>query len=191
MFGLRKKIIARDANRRQEGVSDTEVDSAPRGHNLEAEYEALITSQCVRWGILENSITVEVRRLGRTNSGLDIYGGMMRLTRWQRDSALRVLLGLPLLEAKIRKMVRSLWLGEVSHFGGLWLHASEQLQATEAMTELRQLILQLTHDPSPAGDSGATDEPFSSVLGNLGTSGGQATSSVPFNGEAGSDEPQR
>ena len=183
MFGLRK-IIAREA-KRKDTVSDTEVDSAPRGHNLEAEYEALIVTQCVRWGILENSITVEVRRLGRTNSGLDIYGGMMRLTRWQRDSALRVLLGLPLLEAKIRKMVRSLWLGEVSHFGGLWLHASEQLQATEAMTELRQLILQLTHDPSPSGVE--ADEPFSSVLGNLGPSGGQ-TSSMPFNGEPGSDD---
>ena len=103
-----------------------------------------------------------------TNSGLDIYGGMMRLTRWQRDSALRVLLGLPLLEAKIRKMVRSLWLGEVSHFGGLWLHASEQLTSTEAMTELRLLILQLTHDPEPAGGSTA-DEPFASVLGSLGS----------------------
>ena len=184
MFGLRK-IIARDA-KRQEGASDTEVDSAPRGHNLEAEYETLIVTQCVRWGILENSITVEVRRLGRTNSGLDIYGGMMRLTRWERDSALRVLLGLPLLEAKIRKMVRGLWLCEVSHFGGLWLHASEQLQATEAMTELRQLILQLTHDPAPTGAE--ADEPFSSVLGSLGPSGSQATSSVPFSGEPGSDD---
>ncbi|MCG2593093.1 hypothetical protein LZ009_09900 [Ramlibacter sp. XY19] len=165
MFGFRK-IMARDARQRREGESDTEVDSAPRGHNLEAEYEALITTQCVRWGIDEKSITLEVRRLGRTNSGLDIYGCMMRLTRWQRDSALRVLLGLPLLEAKIRKMVRSLWLGEVSHFGGLWLHASEQLTSTEAMAELRLLILQLTHDPEPAG--GVPSEPFSSVLGTLG-----------------------
>lgn len=182
MFGLRK-IIAREGRQRQEGARDTEVDSAPRGHNLEAEYEALIITQCVRWGIDETIITLEVRRLGRTNSGLDIYGGMMRLTRWQRDSALRVLLGLPLLEAKIRKMVRSLWLGEVSHFGGLWLHASEQLTTTEAMTELRQLILQLTHDPEPAGGETPVSEPFASVLGNLGPAGTQATSSVPFNNE--------
>src|SRR3954469_2395279 len=97
MFGLRK-IIAREGRQRREGASDTQVDSAPRGHNLEAEYETLIITQCVRWGIDETCITLEVRRLGRTNSGLDIYGGMMRLTRWQRDSALRVLLGLPLLE---------------------------------------------------------------------------------------------
>lgn len=185
MFGLRK-IMSRDARKQREGASDTEVDSAPRGHNLEAEYETLIVAQCVRWGILQNSITIEVRRLGRTNSGLDIYGGMMRLTGWQRDSALRVLLGLPLLESKIRKMVRSLWLGEVSHFGGLWLHASEQLQATEAMTELRQLILQLTQDPAGPGSEPAGEEPFSSVLGNLAPSG-EATSSAPFNG----DEPRR
>jgi hypothetical protein len=183
MFGLRK-IIARDGRQRQEGASDTETDSAPRGHNLEAEYETLIITQCVRWGIDETCITLEVRRLGRTNSGLDIYGGMMRLTRWQRDSALRVLLGLPLLEAKIRKMVRSLWLCEVSHFGGLWLHASEQLTSTEAMTELRHLILQLTHDPEPASRE---SEPFASVLGSLDPVGGQATSSMPFKAE----EPQR
>jgi hypothetical protein len=167
MFGLRK-IMARHKRQRREGDRDTELDSAPRGHNLEAEYETLIVSQCTRWGIDATGITVEVRRLGRTNGGLDIYGGMMRLTHWQRDSALRVLLGLPLLEARIRKMVRSVWFGEVSHFGGLWLHASEQLTSTEAMAELRQLILQLTHDPEPAG--GVPSEPFSSVLGTLGSS---------------------
>ncbi|WP_299763825.1 hypothetical protein [Ramlibacter sp.] len=138
--------------------------SMPSGRGLEAEYEGLIASQCHSWGIADDVVTIEVRQIGRAPDGRDVYLGMVRLAQWERDSALRLLLGLPLLEAKIRKMVRALWLGEVSHFGGLWLHASEQLNATPAMRELRELLMQLTPPTMPRpGDDGGADEPVSGI----------------------------
>jgi len=179
MFGLRK-LMGRDAPVTQQPEDDqnTQVDSAlPHGANLEAEYETLIMAQCTRWGISESSITVEVRNAGRGPNGRDVYLAMIRLAKWERDSALRILLGLPLLEAKVRKLLRTLWLMEVSHFGGLWLHASEQLANTDAMEELRKLMVTLTPSSAPAG--GAEGDAFASVLGHLPPAAG-ATSHAPL-----------
>ena len=183
MFDLRK-LIARDASRsREDDQQNTQVDSVlPRGASLEAEYEALILAQCSRWGIAESSITIEVRNAGRGPQGRDVYLGMIRIARWERESSLRVLLGLPLLEAKVRKMLRTLWLSEVSHFGGLWLHASEQLANTDAFPELRKLMVQLTPATAPASGNDNSDDAFASVLGHLPASGtpAGATSVAPL-----------
>lgn len=166
MFDLRKLFVRDEAHRENDG-QDTGVGATlPAGQGLEAEYEDLISTQCRRWGISDSSVTIEVRQIGRAPDGLDVYLGMVRLAQWERTSALRLLLGLPLLETKIRKMVRTLWLGEVSHFGGLWLHASEQLHATTAMSELRELMIQLTPSSPPRhGEESASgqDEPISSL----------------------------
>ena len=160
MFDL-SRLFARDARRRGDHP-DTDADSAlPRGAGLEDEYESLISAQCLRWGISGSSITIEVRQIGRGPDGRDVYFGLLRLARWERDSALRILL--PLLEAKIRKVVRSMWLVEVSHFGGLWLHASEQLYATDAASELRRLMVQLA--PLPLATDSSLEEPFSASQG--------------------------
>jgi hypothetical protein len=152
MFDLRK-LFLREARARARQPQDPDSDYHPsdrRGEGLEVEYQSLIATQFRRWGISNNCVTIEVRQIGRAPDGYDVFVGMVRLTQWDRPSGLRVLLGLPLLEAKVRKMVRATWLADFSHFGGLWLHASEQLHGTAAMGDLRELMLQLV-PPSPAG----------------------------------------
>lgn len=170
MFDLRK-LFARDGRRRDDDDDrETEVHAPlPGGDGLEADYQDLIASQCRRWGIADGVVTVEVRQVGRAADGLDVYLGMVRLAQWERDSALRVLLGLPLLETKIRRMVRTLWIGEISHFGGLWLHASEQLHATGAMRELRELLIELTPPslPRAGAEAGAEDSGLASLVASL------------------------
>lgn len=165
MFDLRKLFVREGRRPENDGQETGAHASMPAGQGLEAEYEELIAIQCRRWGISDTAVTVEVRQIGQAPDGLDVYLGMLRLAQWERNSALRLLLGLPLLETKVRKTVRTLWLGEVSHFGGLWLHASEQLHATSAMRELRELMIQLTPTapPRPGEESPGHDESFSSL----------------------------
>jgi hypothetical protein len=129
----------------------TSRDGDPTG-GLDVEYQQLVTAQLARSGISLNCATVEVRRLGRSPDGFDVFVGMVRLHRWERRSALRLLVGLPLLEKRVRRVVRSSWLADYSHFGGLWLHASEQLEKTTGPRELRQLLMALTAS-SPADDA--------------------------------------
>ena len=86
---------------------------------------------------------------------------MVRIFAWERRPALRLLLGLPLLERKIRKTIRAHWVAEVSHFGGVWLHASERLAETGAASDLRPLLATLTHARTSAGADlhGSTSRP--------------------------------
>lgn len=183
MFDLRK-LFVRDAGRRGDDQGrDTEVNpssAGQTGQGLEAEYEGLISTQFRRWGITEPAVTVDVRPLGKAPDGLDVYVGMVRLAHWERTPALRLLLGLPMLETKIRKTVRSLWIGEVSHFGGLWLHASEQLHASAAPGELRELMMQLTPpgSVSPGGGGHEVGEDTFSLPGGGSAQSAQAAPST-------------
>jgi hypothetical protein len=149
MFDLRKRFV-REARAQRGDRLDPDSDYHPsdrQGEGLEIEYQSLIATQFRRWGISNTCVTVEVRRFGQAPDGFDVLVGMVRLASWERTSALRLLLGLPLLEAKVRKAVRGTWLADFSHFGGLWLHASERLHASGASAELRELLLQLASDP--------------------------------------------
>ena len=150
MFDLRKFFVRTSAHLTKRDV-DPDSDyhpSSKSGDGLEVEYQRLIANQFRRWGISPACATIEVRRLGQAPDGFDVLVGMVRLTRWDRISVLRVLLGLPLLEAKVRKSVRATWLADFSHFAGLWVHASEQMQPGG---ELRDLLNRLAPFSTTAG----------------------------------------
>jgi hypothetical protein len=155
MFDLRKFFVrtaAQSASRAADPDSDYHPPGQP-GDGLEVEYQRLIANQFRRWGIPPNCATIEVRRLGQAPDGFDVLVGMVRLTEWERTASLRVLLGLPLLETKIRKTVRATWLADFSHFAGLWVHAAEQMRPGR---ELHDLLAQLA--PFPATPSGQQAE---------------------------------
>lgn len=149
MFDLRK-LFAKDASPPDRPVADT---GPPLGHapgdGLEVEYERLIQAQFGRLGISGACTTIEVRRIGHGPHGFDVLVALVRLHRWERTSALKLLLGLPLIESRVRKLVRSTWLADYSHFGGLWLHASEHLHEDPGAEELRELLASLV----PPGDA--------------------------------------
>lgn len=195
MFDLRK-LFVREA--RSAPPHDPDSDYHPsgrRGEGLEVEYQSLIATQFQRWGIATSSVTIEVRQLGRAPDGYDVFVGMVRLASWERTSALRLLLGLPLLEAKVRKVVRGTWLADYSHFGGLWLHASEGLANGPARPELRELMLQLT-PPSPvnaatyaaAGEAAGSSLPPAASSGLAVTPGSGPAPLVAVSG-TGNDSP--
>jgi len=149
MFDIRQ-LFARATRARGavfEGARDPTA-PAPR-EGLEIECQDLITAHLCRLGICDTCATVDVRRLGKGPHGFDAMVGMVRLYRWERTSALRLLVGLPLIEAEVRTLVRGTWLADYSHFGGLSLHASEQLHEHPGMEELRELLLAFT-PPAPA-----------------------------------------
>ena len=173
-----KKFFARHTRAATAAEPDPDSNYHPSdisSEGLEVEYQKLIASQFRRWGISPACTTIEVRKLGRAPDGFDVFVGMVRMTGWERLSGLRLLLGLPLLEAKVLKTVRGTWLADFSHFGGLWLHAAEHTQPTQ---DLRNLIIQLA--PLPAAPTGACPAHDASAW---------PSSSVPAASQAGADEP--
>jgi len=144
LFARRERFLG------DERTDFRQLENAPDPQDaLQSEYERLITSVVRRWGVPESCASVEMVRLGEGPDGRQAYFAVVRIFAWDRRPALRLLLGLPLLERKVRKTIRAHWVSEVSHFGGVWLHASERLADTGAATDLRPLLATLTHTRNP------------------------------------------
>ena len=67
----------------------------------------------------------------------------LRVVKWDRESALRLLLGLPTLEQRVQRAVHASLLGDIAHFRGVWVHASSRLHCSEAAGELNAALFQL------------------------------------------------
>lgn len=132
--------------------------SQAAGEGLEREYEELVRAQLARLGISMETVEVEVRPAGAMKDGRNIYLGMVRLVRWEPRTSLRLLVALPLLEAKTRQALETMWLTDVSYFGGLWVHASQSLRTPEVLGEIREAVMQLelgvSQSQPPAGAHG-------------------------------------
>ena len=161
MFEIRK-LFTKEAQGRER--LDATEGGAP-GEGLEVEYQQLIADQFRRLGINDVCTTIEVRRIGHGPHGFDLLVGMIRVHRWERTSVLRLLIGLPLIESRVRKLVRSTWLADYSHFGGLWVHASEHLHEAPGAEELRELLLALTATEALAGADPLTMPPGAPAVG--------------------------
>lgn len=138
-----RKIFSR-SQPRGEQPTDYESLEASGSAGVSAEYERLILLHLKRWGVTESCASVEARQIGQSEDGREIIVGLVRLGGWERKPALRLMLGLPMLEEKVRKSVAGLWLADVSQFAGLWLNAAGQLHASGPVSELRQLVVSLT-----------------------------------------------
>lgn len=176
MFELRKLF-----SRETRGDPDSEYHPSADGEGMEAGYQALIAALFAKWGIDADCVEIEVRKIGKAPDGRDVMAGMVRLNKYERDTTARLLLGLPLLENRLRKHARATWMSDFSHFGGLWLHASEQL-GNEGVMELREMLLQLVPPSAPAPGQGAQQAPngwnASSLPGALASAPAEAAGPV-------------
>ena len=147
LFARRERFLGDERTdfRQLENAPDPPQDA------LQSEYERLITAVIRRWGVPESCASVEMVRLGEGSDGRQAYFAVVRMFSWDRRPALRLLLGLPLLERKVRKTISAHWVSEVSHFGGVWLHASAGLADGAAAADLRPLLATLTHSRTPSG----------------------------------------
>ena len=126
--------------------SEHNTDYQDLGHgsgSLEAEYQRLVAQHLARWGVPESHVAIEVRQVG-SRMGKLLFDVVVCLAHWDRITALRVLIGLPLFEKKIRKALEGLWLQDVSTLRAVLVCASESLQEQEPCAELRQTLVSLT-----------------------------------------------
>lgn len=121
---------------------------------LEAEFQALVADQLARGGVPGHLVDIDVRATGSHKEGRPVFCAMVRIKAWDERAVLRLLLGLPLLQDRIKRALRTGWLHEVASFGGIWLHASAQLHEREVLKSLRDVLLDVeARSAVPAVDS--------------------------------------
>lgn len=124
-------------------------------------YRALVLKRLLHCGISENVISVDVQCVGRAEDGLPVFAAQIHLVRWQRAAAIRLLLGLPLIEGKVRTEARESCVAPMSHFLGLWIHVS---RSVAPCADWRSLVCRLAGDDRAGDDSGADYGPAESEL---------------------------
>ncbi|WP_167772925.1 hypothetical protein [Ramlibacter humi] len=118
---------------------------------VEQEYRELLCNRLSRLGIPKGTVEIQIQVVGGSPDGRSVYIGLLRLAKWEPRRSVRMLLALPLLEAKARKALEGTWLGEVSIFGGLWLHAASPVRSPAVLSEIHQVIVRLETDAGRDG----------------------------------------
>jgi hypothetical protein len=126
----------------------------PEQGEIVAAYLDLVREQVGAAGIPADAVTIEVAVVGRNPDGLPALSAMLKLCSWSGHATVRLLLGLPLFEARVRRQLRNHWLADVSFFAGLWLHPSAPVRDPQVLLQLRELLRalegqELRHAGSP------------------------------------------
>jgi hypothetical protein len=127
-----------DRTRVHRGARDAESEcrTSVLDEGLAADYQSLIESELRRWRLRTECLRVRVQSVGRRADGFEVFAGLLTLVEWERDTAVCISLGLPILDARVRKLVQASWLPEYSHYDGLWMHPSSQLRAPRELKDL-------------------------------------------------------
>ncbi|MDE2606683.1 MAG: hypothetical protein KGL68_12260 [Burkholderiales bacterium] len=115
----------------------------PDTAEIVAAYLDIVRQQVEAAGIPGNAVAMDVVVVGRTGDGRPALTAMLKLSAWSERATIRLLLGLPLFEAKIRRCLRNHWLVDVSHFAGLWLHPSAPARDPQVLSQLREMLVRL------------------------------------------------
>jgi len=119
--------------------------------DLRHEYLELVDDSLDRGGIPVGCVEVEIRHLGADKNGKPLFSAMLRMTAWERRAGIRLLLGLPLLERGVRKLLAGSWLLDVSSFAGLWLHPATPVLTREVAREVGVLLARVERQVEGAG----------------------------------------
>lgn len=95
--------------------------------DIENYYMRVIVDCLKRLLVPSDSVEVGVKRSGVGPSGLAAYAGYVRLLRWDPVLTPVILQNLPVIDARVRKVVDASVILEHTHFVGLWFQATSSV----------------------------------------------------------------
>lgn len=120
------------------------VSSELSGSDIENYYLRII-SECLRRMLVPaDAVDVGVRRSGVGPGGLTAYAGYVRLLKWDQLLAPVVLQNIPVIDARIRRVVAASVILEHTHFDGVWWQAvADTPGAPQALTGIPAELVRL------------------------------------------------
>jgi len=146
-----KRLIDRVFSRRRPGAPahNSAVSSQLTNSDIENYYLKVIAECLRRMLVPAESIEIAVRRTGTGPNGLTAFAGYVRILRWDPVLTPVLLQNMPVIDARIRKVVDASVILEHTHFAGIWF------QATEGAVNAPKTLLGLPAEIVRAGDSQA------------------------------------
>ncbi|HVZ44554.1 MAG TPA: hypothetical protein VHA82_12150 [Ramlibacter sp.] len=119
-----KSIINRVFSRPEPQPRHSGLSSELIGSDIENYYLKIIGDCLKRMLVTADSVEVDVRRSGTGPTGLASYAAYVRLLRWDPVLTPVLLQNLPVIDARIRRMVAASVILEQTHFSGVWFQAT-------------------------------------------------------------------
>lgn len=116
--------------------------------DIESYYLRIIVDCLRRMLVPPDSIEVGVKRAGVGPGGLSAFAGYVRILKWDAVLTPVLLQNMPVLDARIRKVVDASIILEHTHFAGLWFQATADAQG--APKSLLGMPAELVHQPGRA-----------------------------------------
>jgi hypothetical protein len=145
-----KAMISRVFSRGGEAAGPSAVSSELSTSDIEHYYLSVIVD-CMRRMLLRlDSFEVCVRRSGRSPAGLSAFAGYVRILKWDAVCTPILLQNLPVIDGRVRKVVKASVILEGTHFAGLWFQAGSDIEgAPKSLLGLPCEVHQ-TRSPVPA-----------------------------------------
>jgi hypothetical protein len=144
-----KRIIDRVFSKRDEAprpAPPSALSSEMTHSDIEHYYLRIIVDMMRRLLVPTESVEIGVKRAGTGPTGLTSFAGYIRILRW--EPIMPVLLqNLPVIDARIRKVVAASVILEHTHFAGLWFQATGTTEG--APRELVGMPAELIRQPTP------------------------------------------
>lgn len=145
MKSIIQRVFAKRKDPRQGGATPSALSSELSHSDIENYYMRVIVDCLKRLLVPAESVEVGVKRSGLGPSGLTAYAGYVRLLKWDPVLTPVILQNLPVIDARIRKVVAASVILEGTHFAGVWFQATADTEG--APRNLLGLPCELIHQP--------------------------------------------
>jgi hypothetical protein len=137
-----ERVLFRGRRNPPRTPAPSNVSSSLTNRDIENYYFRVVFSCLRRMLIREEDVEVTIRRAGTARSGLSVFAGYVQILRWDPLATPVLLQNLPVMDARIRKVVSASVLLEHTEFAGLWFQATSSTQGSPTSllgmpTELR------------------------------------------------------
>lgn len=124
MKSIFQRVFSKGSGPRRSGTTPSALSSELSHSDIENYYMRVIVDCLKRLLVPADTIEVGVKRSGLGPGGLTAYAGYVRLLKWDPVLTPVILQNLPVIDARIRKVVDASVILEHTHFVGLWFQAT-------------------------------------------------------------------
>jgi len=142
------RVFARKEEPQHPPVSHSVLSSELSTSDIENYYLRIIIDCLRRMLVPADNIEVGVKRAGVGPTGLTAFAGYVRILKWDAVLTPVLLQNMPVIDARIRKVVNASVILEHTHFAGLWFQATSSTEG--APKALIGLPAELIHQPGGA-----------------------------------------
>jgi hypothetical protein len=145
------RVFARKEEPPPQPAHDSGLASELSHSDIEDYYLRIISDSLRRMLVPPENIKIAVKRAGVGPSGLTAFAGYVRILKWDPVLTPVLLQNMPVIDARIRKVVDASIILEHTHFAGVWFQAAANTEG--APKNLLGLPAELVHQPGGATTS--------------------------------------